>query len=68
GMRYIHSSPIKKHGWLKSTNCCVDGRWVVKITDYGLPEIFSIYGTARKLKDEGMTVKFTRILFIFLSN
>ncbi|KAH8860994.1 Retinal guanylyl cyclase 2 [Schistosoma japonicum] len=52
GMRYIHSSPIKKHGWLKSTNCCVDGRWVVKITDYGLPEIFSIYSTSRKMKDE----------------
>ncbi|CAH8493793.1 unnamed protein product [Schistosoma mattheei] len=52
GMRYIHSSPIKKHGWLKSTNCCVDGRWVVKITDYGLTEIFSIYGTNRKMKDE----------------
>ncbi|VDP25473.1 unnamed protein product [Schistosoma curassoni] len=52
GMRYIHSSPIKKHGWLKSTNCCVDGRWVVKITDYGLTEIFGIYGTKRKMKDE----------------
>ncbi|CAH8532669.1 unnamed protein product [Schistosoma rodhaini] len=52
GMRYIHSCPIKKHGWLKSTNCCVDGRWVVKITDYGLPEIFGIYGTNRKMKDE----------------
>ncbi|CAH8506804.1 unnamed protein product [Heterobilharzia americana] len=52
GMRYIHSSPLKKHGWLKSTNCCVDGRWVVKITDYGLPDIYSIYGTSRKIKDE----------------
>nr|CAH8838712.1 unnamed protein product [Trichobilharzia regenti] len=52
GMRYVHSSPLKKHGWLKSTNCCVDGRWVVKITDYGLPDIYSIYGTNRKIKDE----------------
>ncbi|CAH1775681.1 unnamed protein product [Owenia fusiformis] len=36
GMEYIHSSPLLSHGNLKSSNCVIDGRWVLKITDYGL--------------------------------
>ncbi|ELU18379.1 hypothetical protein CAPTEDRAFT_181752 [Capitella teleta] len=36
GMRYIHSSSIKHHGTLKSGNCVIDSRWVLKITDYGV--------------------------------
>ena len=35
-MTYLHSTDIKSHGSLKSSNCVVDGRWVLKITDYGL--------------------------------
>ncbi|KAK7476490.1 hypothetical protein BaRGS_00032238, partial [Batillaria attramentaria] len=36
GMTYIHSTEIRSHGNLKSTNCVVDSRFVVKITDFGL--------------------------------
>nr|KAG5701206.1 hypothetical protein BaRGS_008582 [Batillaria attramentaria] len=36
GLIYIHSSPIVSHGDLKSSNCLVDSRWVVKISDFGL--------------------------------
>ncbi|XP_014672886.1 PREDICTED: retinal guanylyl cyclase 2-like, partial [Priapulus caudatus] len=39
GMRYLHSCPLKMHGRLTSRNCVIDSRWVVKITDYGLPTI-----------------------------
>ena len=35
-MSYLHSTEIKFHGKLKSSNCVIDGRWVLKITDYGL--------------------------------
>uniref|UniRef100_A0A672ZGN8 Guanylate cyclase n=1 Tax=Sphaeramia orbicularis TaxID=375764 RepID=A0A672ZGN8_9TELE len=35
GMSYLHSSNIGVHGRLKSTNCVVDNRMVVKITDFG---------------------------------
>ena len=36
GMAYIHSTEIRSHGNLKSTNCVVDSRFVVKIADFGL--------------------------------
>uniref|UniRef100_A0AAR2JY99 Guanylate cyclase n=1 Tax=Pygocentrus nattereri TaxID=42514 RepID=A0AAR2JY99_PYGNA len=36
GMAFLHNSVIISHGNLKSSNCLVDSRFVVKITDYGL--------------------------------
>lgn len=36
GMHYLHGSPIKSHGALKSSNCLVDSRFVLKISDFGL--------------------------------
>ncbi|KAK7939976.1 hypothetical protein WMY93_003302 [Mugilogobius chulae] len=35
GMSYLHASDLQVHGRLKSTNCVVDNRMVVKITDFG---------------------------------
>ncbi|XP_026549251.1 atrial natriuretic peptide receptor 1-like, partial [Notechis scutatus] len=36
GMLFLHHSAIAYHGNLKSSNCVVDSRFVLKITDYGL--------------------------------
>nr|XP_015805041.2 atrial natriuretic peptide receptor 1 isoform X2 [Nothobranchius furzeri] len=36
GMVFLHNSVILSHGKLKSSNCVVDKRFVLKITDYGL--------------------------------
>ncbi|XP_063236089.1 atrial natriuretic peptide receptor 1-like [Bacillus rossius redtenbacheri] len=36
GMSYLHGSDVRSHGSLKSSNCVVDSRFVLKITDFGL--------------------------------
>ncbi|XP_006816871.2 atrial natriuretic peptide receptor 1-like [Saccoglossus kowalevskii] len=36
GLTYLHKSPLKMHGRLKSSNCLLDSRWVVRLTDSGL--------------------------------
>ncbi|XP_021232313.1 atrial natriuretic peptide receptor 1 [Numida meleagris] len=36
GMQFLHNGAIMSHGNLKSSNCVVDSRFVLKITDYGL--------------------------------
>lgn len=50
GMRYLHSSPLRVHGSLTSRNCVVDARWVLKITDYGLPAFHEAQGLSPKFK------------------
>ncbi|CAG9806122.1 unnamed protein product [Chironomus riparius] len=39
GMSYLHTTPIHSHGQLKSSNCVVDSRFVLKITDFGLHDL-----------------------------
>ncbi|CAM4540539.1 unnamed protein product [Leuciscus chuanchicus] len=40
GMKYLHNRGII-HGRMKSRNCVVDGRFVLKVTDYGFNEIIN---------------------------
>ncbi|XP_055636571.1 atrial natriuretic peptide receptor 1 isoform X4 [Toxorhynchites rutilus septentrionalis] len=39
GMTFLHSTDIHSHGALKSSNCVVDSRFVLKITDFGLHQL-----------------------------
>lgn len=41
GMEYLHFIPIGSHGRLKPSNCVIDSRWVLKVTDFGLTKIRS---------------------------
>ncbi|XP_045130310.1 uncharacterized protein LOC123515600 isoform X2 [Portunus trituberculatus] len=54
GMRYLHGSLLRHHGRLTSRNCVIDARWVLKVTDYGLPGIYeyqNLNQPARPLRD-----------------
>ena len=42
-MRYLHISPVKVHGNLKSSNCVIDSRWVLKVTDVGVNGVYERY-------------------------
>ncbi|XP_035241618.1 retinal guanylyl cyclase 2 [Anguilla anguilla] len=46
GMKYLHHRAFA-HGRLTSRNCVVDGRFVLKITDYGVSELLESQKTAR---------------------
>jgi len=35
-MEYLHKSPVGVHGLLRSSNCLLDRRWSLKISDVGL--------------------------------
>uniref|UniRef100_A0A3B5QCL1 Guanylate cyclase n=1 Tax=Xiphophorus maculatus TaxID=8083 RepID=A0A3B5QCL1_XIPMA len=43
GMNYLQNSYFGCHGNLKSSNCVVDSRFVLKITDYGLASFRSSF-------------------------
>lgn len=52
-MKYLHNRDIV-HGRLKSRNCVVDGRFVLKVTDYGFNELLISQGvTTDEGKPEG---------------
>ncbi|XP_070199106.1 atrial natriuretic peptide receptor 1-like [Littorina saxatilis] len=36
GLHYIHSSEMKVHGNLMSSNCLIDNRWTCKLSGFGL--------------------------------
>lgn len=61
GMKYLHHRDIV-HGRLKSRNCVVDGRFVLKVTDYGFNEILISQSIDMDdAKPEGTSNNFHRI-------
>lgn len=45
-MRYLHHRHFP-HGRLKSRNCVVDGRFVLKVTDHGYAELLDVQRVPR---------------------
>ncbi|KAL5107808.1 Retinal guanylyl cyclase 2 [Taenia crassiceps] len=43
GMAHLHKSDLAIHGCLTSETCVIDNRWVLKVTDYGLQKVYSMY-------------------------
>jgi hypothetical protein len=54
-MRYLTNSPIRCHGNLKSRNCIVDSRWVLKVTDYHLNEMYALQNAPRQVDIIGLS-------------
>ncbi|XP_040855723.1 retinal guanylyl cyclase 2 [Ochotona curzoniae] len=52
GMKYLHHREFV-HGRLKSRNCVVDGRFVLKVTDYGFHDILEML----KLSEEELSAE-----------
>ena len=61
-MEYIHKSQLKFHGHLKSTNCLLDSRWVVKITDYGLGQLRQVTYESENEKYCGLHISFVSVI------
>ena len=57
-MEYLHKSPLKFHGHLKSSNCLLDSRWVIKITDFGLYHLRRVTYDSENEKYSGLHVAF----------
>ncbi|XP_070536704.1 atrial natriuretic peptide receptor 1-like isoform X6 [Ptychodera flava] len=53
GLHFLQHSAIKYHGNLKSSNCVVDSRFVLKITDFGL----------QKFKEDSKEVEHTHAYY-----
>uniref|UniRef100_A0A5K3G1T2 guanylate cyclase n=1 Tax=Mesocestoides corti TaxID=53468 RepID=A0A5K3G1T2_MESCO len=39
-MAHLHNSVVAVHGALTSATCIIDGRWVLKVTDYGIRKFY----------------------------
>ncbi len=49
GISYIHdSSTFRAHGNLKPTNCLIDSRWNLKLSDFGLKKYELSFGSKAK--------------------
>lgn len=43
-MKFLHDSEIEVHGQLTSFNCIIDSRWLLKITNFGIPKLYHLLG------------------------
>uniref|UniRef100_A0A6Q2Z1Z0 Guanylate cyclase n=1 Tax=Esox lucius TaxID=8010 RepID=A0A6Q2Z1Z0_ESOLU len=58
GMKYLHTHGLS-HGRLKSRNCLVDGRFVLKVSDYGYSTILNSQKLSPPEEPEGENLLWT---------
>ncbi|XP_038109583.1 guanylate cyclase 32E isoform X3 [Culex quinquefasciatus] len=70
GMIYLHDSPLRFHGTLRTSNCLIDSRWVVKLSDFGLyafkqgaDDLAAIGEKAEKEKQEKEPLNCEKLLY-----
>ncbi|XP_077996445.1 atrial natriuretic peptide receptor 1-like [Glandiceps talaboti] len=61
GIEFLHKSKHStgSHGNLKSTNCVIDNRWVLKVTDFGVPS----FTQGQREVNVGEHEKYSRLLW-----
>lgn len=62
GMRYLHLSTIRVHGNLRSSNCVIDSRWVLKVTDVGVKGIYERCRADKTYSNTGYLATISNIL------
>ena len=63
GLLHLHNSVIVYHGRLRSSNCVIDSRFVLKLTDFGLNSFRKATKEMTKQPDGSYNI---HILFISL--
>ena len=56
-MVYLHKSVFQSHGYLSSTNCHVDSRWVLKVSGFALHAFRKEDSTEQVCLDAILSVK-----------
>ncbi|XP_072028830.1 atrial natriuretic peptide receptor 1-like [Amphiura filiformis] len=59
GLHYIHGSVLGLHGRLSSSNCTIDSRFVLKLTDFGLHE----FNRSAKQEEDKKTMNKDKLLW-----
>ena len=68
-MEYIHDSPLRQHGNLKPSNCIIDARWSLRLTDYGLENMRGVQLAAAIVgsdRDKELSKYYRGIIYLFL--